>query len=191
MVLFVVLSVIPSLATGSIVNEGEPIPYNSWIQAWSENGIWGGQTYYPAEMRAFIVQGDVVFEPPGFTQFSYAFWSGKVIHPKYARAVTTLPNSQYVSFQTIFSSEDPFTIDFLVYGRKSPNNNNEPIKLLGMDRFLWLGHGWALGGHPVEEYYLHDPYPSQHNTNMVPIPPTVWLFMSGLVALGVARKRIR
>jgi hypothetical protein len=159
-----------------------------YVQIWSENGLYGSpaakQTWDKAE--AFLVSGGT-WVAPGLT-VAVTDWVATLVNPTYARATGPTFNSSvrgdfsFTTYATNRTSTDPFVFDWILW-----NGNT----IVGFDRLTWTpasGGGWTLTESPipVAQYIAQS---SLENRAHAPLPPTLLLLGSGLVGLGLLRRR--
>lgn len=159
-----------------------------YIQTWTENGQYGPtnaqQTWDKAE--AFLVSGGT-WTDSGLT-IAVTGWTAALVTPTYILATGPTFDSSvqgvfsFTTYATDRTATDPFVFDWIL---------SHGTTIVGFDRLTWTpatGGGWTLTESPVPVADIAvQSY--QENRSPVPLPPTILLLSSGLVGMGLLRRR--
>ena len=164
------IAFLPALSTAIPLPIGDPIPGNSWAQAFIENGVGPFD-----KMEAFMISGGP-FEANGFESFSAGGWNGLLINPNYILATGPAVTDNTFNIQFFGSSGTPLTFDFFAY--------NDSI-LLDRAHAVWNGGGWAIT--PLSK----DPNDPNYDRTPVPEPGILILLGIAMVSVAAARRKFK
>lgn len=163
---------LPGIAAADLIDFGDPIEIGSWAQAFNESGVGSFDA-----MEVFMVSGASDFNPPGFSNFSGAGWSGDVINPDYAVATGTAQTNMNFNIRFTSNQSTPFAFDFLAWEGGVFGTLKEAAHA------VWTGSSWNITAITN---------PDINGYNRVPIPGALVLLGSGLLGLaGLGWRRSR
>jgi len=148
--------------------------YADYVQSWSENGYYQGtlQTWDTAE--AFLLS-DGSWTGTGLS-FSDTSWTATLVNPKYALATGPAYSGNFSFTTHAMDLTGIFSFDWVLSYKGD---------IVGVDRLTWT----PSGGWTVTEY-APDKAPAE-NRSHAPLPPSLLLLGSGLVGLGLLRRKKR
>ena len=147
-----------------------------YVQGWVENGIYAGVVQTWDKEEIFLISPGN-WTGTGLSAFSGTGWSAHLVNSRYALATGTLYNPTVSgNFHYTTSSTDitnPYTWDMFLW-----NGNT----IVGVQRSIYTpGGGWSYADLSAN--------PPSENRSPIPLPPTLLLLGSGLVGLGLLRRR--
>jgi hypothetical protein len=159
---------LPGVA-GAFIDQG--IVFDDWAQQFNESGVGNFDA-----MECFMVSGGS--EWTSIDGFSNGSWSGEIVSPNYVMATgNTVTNLNFNLRGTDVGPPNVFTFDFLAWDGGIITGT-----LKEHTRVSYNG-GWSFAASPadVSGYDRSDPFAARA---VVPLPPSVLLFSTGLLGLG-------
>jgi hypothetical protein len=149
-----------------------------YVQSWVENGIYQGtlQTWDTAE--AFLLSPGT-WTGTGLTITSPTGWTATLINPTYALATGPAYSGNFYFTTSATDLTGPFSFDWVLSNGGTIANGGT---IVGVQSSIYTpGGGWA--------YTELTKNPPSENRAHAPLPPTLLLLGSGLVGLGLLRRR--
>ncbi len=164
---------LPTLSRAIPLPIGDPIPGNSWSQAWQENSYYNGEYHSFDKFEAFIMTGPTDFESTGLTNLSSGF-SALLINPDYS--VATGPDFSVGTlfyFTTAFSGSlyDGFAFDVVLWVDGT---------IHGAQHTVYSNGGWVFTELDITKL---------PNYNRTPVPEPGILILLGIAMVSVAAAR--
>jgi hypothetical protein len=150
---------------------------SAWSYTIADDGWWNGVHYNLDKFEFFMVTPSSFADPPQ-DGFSVAGWEADLVNPHYSLA--TGPGAGYLSWTFNFAgaASTPVTLDWLAYSGGA---------LVGQARVAFTGSSFSYTNNTV----LNANDPIYDRAATVPVPPSVLLFGSALLGLGLLRGRSR